>query len=169
MPAESKKAALARIEGEVYGDAFEAEFGQWPGKPTASDSMDMGRVDYMGNDSDIDSIASERAAAAGAAVLEDDVGDHDVDIATAEPMSIEDEEEVGEESCPHLCIAALCLKSRPTGFCTHLRVLGHSNFSKSNSTYRGIIDARSMLNTSLVKIPMQRLYFNSHRDSSTWA
>ena len=64
MPAESKKAALARIDGEVYGDAFEAEFGQWPGKPTASDSMDMGRVDYMGNDSDIDSIASERAAAA---------------------------------------------------------------------------------------------------------
>ena len=105
MPAESKKAALARIDGEVYGDAFEAEFGQWPGKPAASDGMDMGRVDDMGNDSDIDSIDSERAAAAGTGVLEDDVGEYDVDLATAEPMSIEDEDELDEKArcCPRLC------------------------------------------------------------------
>ena len=97
MPVESKKAALARIDGEVYVDAFEAEFGQWPGKPAASDGMDMGRVDDVGNDSDIDSIDSERATAAGTGVLEDDVGDYDVDLATAEPMSIEDEDELDEK------------------------------------------------------------------------
>ena len=53
------------------------------------------------------------------------------------------------------CIAALCLKDFLTGFGTCLPVLGHSNLSKSNSTYQSIIDVRSMLDTSRIKLLMQ--------------